>query len=68
MIIKPVRHILRGINLMRSINPSLFIPTWAVIFLFEPSDGLSLNWGERIYKVTWDVTNPDVASKDVRGN
>jgi hypothetical protein len=61
--IKPVRHILRGINLMRSIAPDLFIPAWAVIFVFEPSDGLSLNWGERIYKVTWDVTNSDLPAK-----
>lgn len=63
VLIKPVRHILRGINLMRSIAPNLFIPAWAVIFVFEPSDGLSLNWGKRIYKVTWDVTNPDLPEK-----
>ena len=63
VIIKPVRHILRGITLMRSINPSLFIPAWAVIFPFEPIDSFSLNWGERIYKVTWDVTNPDLPAK-----
>ena len=50
VIITPVHHILRGITLMRSINPELFIPAWAVIFLFEPSDSLSLNWGERITK------------------
>jgi hypothetical protein len=61
--IKPVRHILRGITLMRSINPSLFIPAWAVVFMFEPRGGFSLNWGERIYKVTWDVTNLDLPTK-----
>jgi hypothetical protein len=61
--ITPVRHILRGINLMRSIDPSLFIPGWAVVFLFEPIDMLSLNWGQRIYKVTWDVANPDLPAK-----
>jgi len=48
---------------MRSIDPKLFIPAWAVIFLFEPSDSLSLNWGQRIYKVTWDVANPDLPAK-----
>jgi hypothetical protein len=63
VIITPVRHILRGISLMRSINPALFIPAWAIVFLFEPRDSLSLNWGERIYKVTWDVTNPDLPAK-----
>ena len=61
--IKPVGHILRGISLMRSIDPTLFIPAWAVIFLFEPRDSLSFNWGQRIYKVTWDVTNPDLPAK-----
>jgi hypothetical protein len=61
--IKPVRHILRGVTLMRSIDPSLFIPAWAVVFLFEPRDGFSLNWGERIYKVTWDVANPELPTK-----
>jgi hypothetical protein len=63
VIITPVRHILRGINLMRSMDPSLFIPAWAVIFLFEPIDSLSLNWGQRIYKVTWDVTSPELPTK-----
>src|SRR5262245_1095373 len=63
VIIAPVCHILRGVNLMRSIDPKLFIPAWAVVFLFEPRDSLSLNWGQRIYKVTWDVTNPDLPKK-----
>jgi hypothetical protein len=59
----PVRHILRGVTLMRSIDPKLFIPAWAVVFLFEPRTSLSLNWGQRIYKVTWDVTNPDLPAQ-----
>lgn len=63
VIVAPVHHILRGINLMRSIGPKLFIPAWAVVFLFEPTDSLSLNWGQRIYKVTWDVTNPELPTK-----
>jgi hypothetical protein len=63
VLIKPIRHLLRGVTLMRSINPSLFIPGWAVLFLFEPIDGFSLNWGQRIYKVTWDVNNPDLPAK-----
>jgi hypothetical protein len=61
--IKPIRHILRGVTLMRSIDPSLFIPAWAVVFLFEPTSSFSLNWGQRIYKVTWDVANPDLPAK-----
>lgn len=63
VLIKPIQHILRGISFGRSIAPNLFIPAWAVIFLFEPSDSLSLNWGERIYKVAWDVANPDLPVK-----
>ncbi|MPZ37931.1 MAG: hypothetical protein GEU95_07675 [Rhizobiales bacterium] len=63
VIIKPIHHILRGISIGRSINPALFIPAWAVVFLFEPRDSLSLNWGERIYKVTWDVADPDLPTK-----
>jgi hypothetical protein len=61
--VRPISHILRGVTLMRSIDPKLFIPAWAVVFLFEPRDSLSLNWGQRIYKVTWDVTNPDLPAK-----
>jgi hypothetical protein len=61
--IKPVGHLLRGISLMRSIDPNLFIPAWAVIFLFEPRDSFTFNWGKRIYEITWDVTNPDLPEK-----
>jgi hypothetical protein len=58
--IKPIQHILRGISLGRSLDPKMFIPAWAVVFPFEPRDSLSLNWGERIYKVHWDVTDPEL--------
>ncbi len=39
IVVKPMHHILRGIHLGRSLDPLLFVPTWAVIFLFEPCDG-----------------------------
>jgi hypothetical protein len=58
--IKPIHHILRGICLGQSLDPKMFIPAWAVIFPFEPSVSLTLNWGERIYKVPWDITDPEL--------
>jgi hypothetical protein len=61
VVIKPVHHILRGIYIDRSLDPLIFTPTWAVIFLFEPSESFSFNWGQRINNRShgaWDVTNP----------
>src|SRR5262245_11747654 len=60
IVIKPVHHILRGIYIDRSLDPQLFVPTWAVMFLFEPSESFSYNWGGRLYNRAhgaWDVTN-----------
>jgi hypothetical protein len=62
VVIKPVHHILRGISIGRSQDPGRFVPAWAVIFLFEPSDSLSLNWGERVYDrlgSAWNVADHD---------
>ena len=63
VVIKPVHHILRGIYIDRSSDPLLFVPTWAVVFLFEPRQSLSYNWGRRIYRpppgpAGWDVSDP----------
>src|SRR5215475_9613867 len=60
VVIKPVHHILRGIYIDRSLDRQLFVPTWAVMFLFEPSESFSYNWGGRLYNRAhgaWDVTN-----------
>lgn len=60
VVIKPVQHILRGIYIDRSLDRQLFVPTWAVMFLFEPSESFSYNWGGRLYDRAhgaWDVTN-----------
>ncbi|MBI3435543.1 MAG: hypothetical protein HY056_10770 [Proteobacteria bacterium] len=65
VVIKPVHHILRGIYIDRSLDPLLFVPTWAVIFLFEPSESFSYNWGQRLNDRShgaWDVTNPATSS------
>ena len=61
VVIKPVHHILRGIYIDRSSDPLRFVPTWAVVFLFEPRQSLSFNWGERVYRRpgSWDVSDPD---------
>lgn len=61
VIIKPIHHILRGIIFGQAIYAEQFDPNWAVTFLFEPSDSLSTNWGERVYdrRGTWKFTDHD---------
>jgi hypothetical protein len=65
VVIKPVHHILRGIYIDRSSDPLLFVPTWAVIFLFEPSQSLSYNWGQRVYRRPgpWEISDPDLPNR-----
>lgn len=65
VVIKPVHHILRGIYIDRSLDPLLFVPTWAVIFLFEPSQSLSYNWGQRVYRRPgpWEISDPDLPNR-----
>jgi hypothetical protein len=61
LVVKPVRHLLRGVYIDRSLDPSIFTPTWAAIFLFEPTDSFTFNWGDRLYRTShgpWDVNNP----------
>ncbi|HET7805909.1 MAG TPA: hypothetical protein VFL53_16855 [Pseudolabrys sp.] len=67
VVVKPVHHILRGIYIDRSSDPLLFMPTWAVIFLFEPCQGFSYNWGRRLYRPlpgpgAWDISNPTTSA------
>lgn len=62
VVIKPIRHILRGIYIDRSLGRHSFTPRWAVVFLFEPGAHLSFNWGGQLYSKSlgpWDITNPD---------
>jgi hypothetical protein len=61
VVLKPVHHLLRGIFICSSSIPDEFMPTWAVIFPFEPRDSFSFNWGDRLYKPSpgfWDVKDP----------
>ena len=62
LVIKPVHHILHGVDVDRSLDPKLFVPTWSVIFLFEPREHFGYRWGERVYHPSgiWDVTDPDL--------
>jgi hypothetical protein len=61
VIIKPIHHILRGIIFARGIYAEQFNPIWATLFLFEPHDSLSSNWGESVYdrRGTWKFTDHD---------
>lgn len=65
VVIKPVHHILRGIYIDRSLDPLLFVPTWAVVFLFEPRQTLSYNWGQRVYRRSgsWELSDPDMPNE-----
>jgi hypothetical protein len=49
VVIKPVRHLIRGIFFGRGADPVVFQPTWFVNFLFKPDAGVSETWGERLY-------------------
>src|SRR5262245_5538936 len=65
IVIKPVHHILRSIYIDRSLDPQLFVPTWAVMILFEPSESFSLSWGGRVFNRAhgaWDVANPTTST------
>ncbi len=50
VVIKPVRHLLRGVFFDRGVDPIIFAPTWFVNFLFKPGAGANDRWGERLYR------------------
>lgn len=59
ILIKPVRHLLRGIIIDRTGSAGIFQPAWAVVHLCEPLDTFPLNWGERVHRLSpgnwrWD--------------
>jgi hypothetical protein len=64
IVVRPVRHILRGVYIDRSIASELFIPTATAIFMFKPRDDITLQWGERVHRRqrggsgVWDVADP----------
>jgi hypothetical protein len=49
VVIKPVRHLIRGILIGQSPDPVTYQPVWLVSFLFKPWALLSDRWGERLF-------------------
>jgi hypothetical protein len=64
VIIKPVQHILCGINIGRSLDALKFVPTWSVIVLSEPQKNFGYLWGARVRGASgnWKLTDPDIAA------
>lgn len=62
VVIKPVHHILHGVYIDRSIDRLTFVPTWSVIFMFEPRKDFGYRWGARVCGPSggWNITDPDL--------
>ena len=62
IVIKPIRHILCGICVDRSLDPLKFVPTWSVILLSEPRKHFGYLWGARVRGPSgnWKITDPDL--------
>lgn len=60
VVVKPVRHLLRGVYIDRTSAANEFRPIWATVFLFEPDADFFFNWGSRFYETrgVWDVNDP----------
>jgi hypothetical protein len=60
LIIKPVRHILRGVFVDRCGNPNAFVPIKVVDILLPGRHMMTLGWGGQLYKAPyriWDANN-----------
>lgn len=62
LILKPVRHVVRGIMIDRTGDRRVFQPRWAAIYLFEKRERIPLNWGRLIYHTPglWRWDDPDM--------
>jgi hypothetical protein len=61
LILKPVRHVLRGILIERTGEASRFRPWWAVSHLCDPLDSFPLNWATMIHRGgLWQWENPTI--------
>jgi hypothetical protein len=59
LIVRPVRHVLRGVILERTGDASRFRPRWAVTNLCEPQTSFPVSWGAMIVgKGRWRWDNP----------
>lgn len=63
LILKPVRHVVRGVLLDRTSSANWFRPQWAAVNLCEPMERIPLNWGRRIPRAPqrlWDWDDPEM--------
>lgn len=63
IMLKPIRHVLRGIVIMSRDHDRLFIPQWAVTHFCEPIGIFPQNWGDRIHRDTpgiFEWNDPEV--------
>jgi hypothetical protein len=62
VIIKPVHHVLCGVQIGRSLDPLAFVPTWSVLLLSEPHKDFGYLWGARVRGPSgnWKTTDPDL--------
>lgn len=49
LVMKPIRHVLRGIVILSRNHDTYFVPQWAVTHFCEPVGHFPLNWGDRIF-------------------
>lgn len=59
LVMKPIRHVLRGVIILTRNHDEYFVPKWAVTHFCEPVGNFPLNWGDRIDRetpglFTWD--------------
>ena len=61
IVVKPVRHVLRGILIDRTGNVDRFTPKWFAVHLFEQLHFTPLSWGSEIHRRSpslWRWSNP----------
>jgi hypothetical protein len=63
IVVKPVRHLLLGVYIGRSLDPLLHVPTWSVLLLSDVQKRFGFLWGERVRRQGgWQSTDPGVSS------
>ena len=62
VIIRPVQHILCGINIGRSLDHLKFVPTWSVLLLSELHKDFGYLWGGKVRgpRGSWLITDPNL--------
>ena len=66
LILKPLRHVLRGFVLGRTSSADLLSPRWAVANLCEPQDTFPLSWGEMLCQdghPSWSWDDPNLQTE-----